>query len=100
MLSVFDIFKIGVGPSSSHTLGPWRAAQRAVRRWRELGVFDSIVGVQVDLYGSLAKTGRGHMADMAPSPRRSRSSADRGLSRSADNVPFASMPPPNAASTP
>ena len=64
-ISVFDIFKIGVGPSSSHTLGPWRAAQRAVRRWRELGVFDSIVGVQVDLYGSLAKTGRGHMADMA-----------------------------------
>ena len=36
-----------------------------MRRWRELGVFDSIVGVEVDLYGSLAKTGRGHMADMA-----------------------------------
>ena len=53
------------GPSSSHTLGPWRAAQRAVERWQELGVFDSIVGVQVDLYGSLAKTGRGHMTDMA-----------------------------------
>jgi L-serine dehydratase len=64
-ISVFDIFKIGVGPSSSHTLGPWRAAQRAVQRWQELGVFDSIVGVQVDLYGSLAKTGRGHMTDMA-----------------------------------
>src|SRR6476659_8541328 len=64
-ISTFDIFKIGVGPSSSHTLGPWRAAQRAVERWRELGVFDSIVSVQVDLYGSLAKTGRGHMTDMA-----------------------------------
>jgi L-serine dehydratase len=64
-ISTFDIFKIGVGPSSSHTLGPWRAAQRVVRRWQELGVFDSIVGVQVDLYGSLAKTGRGHMTDMA-----------------------------------
>src|SRR5436309_8477548 len=64
-ISVFDIFKIGVGPSSSHTLGPWRAAQRAVQRWQDLGVFDSIVGVQVDLYGSLAKTGRGHMTDMA-----------------------------------
>ena len=64
-ISVFDIFKIGVGPSSSHTLGPWRAAQRAVQRWQELGVFDSIVWVQVDLYGSLAKTGRGHMTDMA-----------------------------------
>ena len=64
-ISAFDIFKIGVGPSSSHTLGPWRAAQRAVQRWQELGVFDAIVGVQVDLYGSLAKTGRGHMTDMA-----------------------------------
>ncbi len=64
-ISAFDIFKIGVGPSSSHTLGPWRAAQRAVQRWQELGVFDSIVGVHVDLYGSLAKTGRGHMTDMA-----------------------------------
>jgi L-serine dehydratase len=64
-ISTFDIFKIGVGPSSSHTLGPWRAAQRAVQRWQELGVFDSIVEVHVDLYGSLAKTGRGHMTDMA-----------------------------------
>ena len=64
-ISAFDIFKIGVGPSSSHTLGPWRAAQRAVQRWRELGVFDSIEEVRVDLYGSLAKTGRGHMTDMA-----------------------------------
>jgi L-serine dehydratase len=64
-ISAFDIFKIGVGPSSSHTLGPWRAAQRVVQRWQELGLFDSIVGVQVDLYGSLAKTGRGHMTDMA-----------------------------------
>ena len=64
-ISTFDIFKIGVGPSSSHTLGPWRAAQRAVQRWQERGVFDSIVEVQVDLYGSLAKTGRGHMTDMA-----------------------------------
>ena len=64
-ISAFDIFKIGVGPSSSHTLGPWRAAQRAVQRWQDLGVFDSITGVEVDLYGSLAKTGRGHMTDMA-----------------------------------
>jgi L-serine dehydratase len=64
-ISTFDIFKIGVGPSSSHTLGPWRAAQRAVERWRAQGAFDSIASVQVDLYGSLAKTGRGHMTDMA-----------------------------------
>jgi L-serine dehydratase len=64
-ISAFDIFKIGVGPSSSHTLGPWRAAQRAVQRWQALGVFDAIDAVQVELYGSLAKTGRGHMTDMA-----------------------------------
>jgi L-serine dehydratase len=64
-ISTFDIYTIGVGPSSSHTLGPWRAAQRAVRRWQELDVFDSVARVQVDLYGSLAKTGRGHMTDMA-----------------------------------
>jgi L-serine dehydratase len=64
-ISAFDIFKIGVGPSSSHTLGPWRAAQRAVERWRAVGAFESIAGVHVDLYGSLAKTGRGHMTDMA-----------------------------------
>jgi L-serine dehydratase len=64
-ISVFDMLKIGVGPSSSHTLGPWRAAQHAVRRWRELGLFDRTTEVRVDLYGSLAKTGRGHMTDMA-----------------------------------
>jgi len=64
-ISIFDIFKIGVGPSSSHTLGPWLAARRSLGRWRELGLFDSIVAVRVDLYGSLAKTGRGHMTDVA-----------------------------------
>ena len=64
-ISAFDMLKIGVGPSSSHTLGPWRAAQRAVEHWREVGIFDSVVALQVDLYGSLAKTGRGHMTDMA-----------------------------------
>jgi L-serine dehydratase len=64
-ISTFDIFKIGVGPSSSHTLGPWRAAQRVVEHWRQLGVLDAIAAVEVDLYGSLAKTGRGHMTDMA-----------------------------------
>lgn len=64
-ISVFDILKIGVGPSSSHTLGPWRAAQRFVSGCREIGIFDSIESVRVDLYGSLAKTGRGHMTDVA-----------------------------------
>ena len=68
-ISACDMLKIGVGPSSSHTLGPWRAAQQAVRRWRELGVFGRTTEVRVDLYGSLAKTGRGHMTDMAVMPR-------------------------------
>ena len=64
-ISAFDILKIGVGPSSSHTLGPWRAAQRTVERWQSLGLLDRIRAVRVDLYGALAKTGRGHMTDMA-----------------------------------
>jgi L-serine dehydratase len=64
-ISTFDIFKIGVGPSSSHTLGPWRAAQRFLTKCRDLGILDRVVRVQVDLYGSLAKTGRGHGTDLA-----------------------------------
>ncbi|MBA4293623.1 L-serine ammonia-lyase [bacterium] len=60
-ISVFDIFKIGVGPSSSHTLGPWRAAMIFLR---DLGITD-IERVQIDLYGSLAKTGKGHGTDIA-----------------------------------
>ncbi|MBT8219120.1 MAG: L-serine ammonia-lyase [Bacteroidia bacterium] len=60
-LSVFDIFKIGVGPSSSHTLGPWRAALHFVNRIEHYA-FDRI---QIDLYGSLSKTGRGHATDIA-----------------------------------
>ncbi len=64
-LSTFDLFKIGVGPSSSHTMGPWRAAQTFLARCRDLGLFDRIVGVRIDLYGSLAKTGRGHGTDLA-----------------------------------
>ena len=59
-ISTFDIFKIGVGPSSSHTMGPWRAAQRFLRACRERGVFDRVARVRTDLYGSLAKTGHGH----------------------------------------
>lgn len=61
-LSVFDIFKIGVGPSSSHTLGPWRAAERFLKK---LNPSDKVVSVQIDLYGSLAKTGKGHGTDIA-----------------------------------
>gem|GEM_PF-4901931 len=62
-ISVFDMFKIGVGPSSSHTLGPWRAALSFVHRMEEQGLHPQ--HIQVDLYGSLAKTGRGHGTDLA-----------------------------------
>lgn len=64
-ISVFDIFKIGVGPSSSHTLGPWRAAQRFVHSLQQKNLLDSVTGLQVLLYGSLAKTGKGHGTDVA-----------------------------------
>jgi len=64
-ISVFDMLKIGVGPSSSHTLGPWRAAERFIAELREKKVFDSVTNIQVDLYGSLSLTGKGHATDLA-----------------------------------
>jgi len=64
-ISVFDIFKIGVGPSSSHTLGPWRAAQRFVSMLQDRNLLNNVKGVRVLLYGSLAKTGKGHGTDIA-----------------------------------
>jgi L-serine dehydratase len=63
--SVFDLFKIGVGPSSSHTMGPMTAACRFVETLREKGVFVETNRVGVDLYGSLALTGKGHATDRA-----------------------------------
>ena len=64
-ISVFDIFKIGIGPSSSHTLGPWRAAQRFLNSLQEGQKLAKVKSVQVLLYGSLAKTGKGHGTDIA-----------------------------------
>jgi len=64
-ISVFDIFKIGVGPSSSHTLGPWRAAQRFVQAIQQKNKIHDVKSVRVLLYGSLAKTGKGHGTDVA-----------------------------------
>lgn len=64
-ISVFDIFKIGVGPSSSHTLGPWRAAQRFLQTLTGRNILYDVTEVKVLLYGSLAKTGHGHGTDIA-----------------------------------
>ncbi len=64
-ISVFDIFKIGVGPSSSHTMGPMRAAARFVSDLDAAGLLPAVARLGVRLYGSLALTGRGHCTDMA-----------------------------------
>jgi L-serine dehydratase len=64
-ISVFDMFKIGVGPSSSHTLGPWRAAQQFTQSLQKNNVLQQVQTVEVLLYGSLAKTGVGHGTDIA-----------------------------------
>lgn len=61
-ISVFEMLKVGIGPSSSHTLGPWRAVQQFLR---ELPRATEIVGLRFDLYGSLALTGKGHYSDKA-----------------------------------
>ena len=52
-VSVFEMLKIGVGPSSSHTLGPWRAAETFLNELRERQILERVQKVQVDLYGSL-----------------------------------------------
>ena len=65
VISVFDMFKIGVGPSSSHTLGPWRAAQRFTASLIEKNVLNDVKDIRIILYGSLAKTGVGHGTDIA-----------------------------------
>ncbi|MCP3938644.1 MAG: L-serine ammonia-lyase [Actinomycetia bacterium] len=64
-ISVFDILKIGVGPSSSHTLGPWTAALRFIDALADADLLDKVTAVHADLYGSLAKTGRGHGTGIA-----------------------------------
>ena len=65
MLSIFDIFKIGVGPSSSHTVGPMRIASRFLREAADAGCLDQAARVAIDLHGSLALTGIGHGTDRA-----------------------------------
>ncbi|CEN38826.1 L-serine ammonia-lyase [Capnocytophaga cynodegmi] len=64
-ISVFDMLKIGVGPSSSHTLGPWRAAEAFLKELKSEGLLTKTQKVRVDLYGSLSLTGKGHATDLA-----------------------------------
>ena len=64
-LSVFDLFKIGIGPSSSHTVGPMRAAVRFVEGLRRDDLLAGTESVKVELYGSLGATGKGHGSDKA-----------------------------------
>jgi len=59
-ISVFDLFTIGIGPSSSHTVGPMRAARTFVRGLADDGLLDEVASLRVHLYGSLGATGRGH----------------------------------------
>ncbi|MEW2132095.1 L-serine ammonia-lyase [Streptomyces sp. NPDC005435] len=59
-VSVFDLFSIGIGPSSSHTVGPMRAARMFARRLRNEGLLDAVASVRCELYGSLGATGHGH----------------------------------------
>jgi L-serine dehydratase len=64
-LSVFDIFKVGVGPSSSHTMGPMRAARELVLQLKRDGLLAATASLTVQLFGSLALTGAGHGTDRA-----------------------------------
>ncbi|OWW24937.1 L-serine ammonia-lyase [Zobellia sp. OII3] len=64
-ISIFDMLKIGVGPSSSHTLGPWRAAERWIAELKASKLFDEVIGIKVHMYGSLSLTGKGHATDFA-----------------------------------
>jgi len=63
--SLFELFKIGIGPSSSHTMGPMRAALRFARELESTGLTSRTASIQADLYGSLALTGLGHGTDRA-----------------------------------
>ncbi|KPV75563.1 uncharacterized protein RHOBADRAFT_53529 [Rhodotorula graminis WP1] len=65
VISAFDLFSIGVGPSSSHTVGPMRAAKIFVEDLRRFGILDKVAKLKIGLYGSLAATGKGHMTPEA-----------------------------------
>ena len=64
-ICVFDMFRVGLGPSSSHTVGPLRAAKAFVDTLMEKNLLEGVSAIQVELMGSLAATGRGHGTDIA-----------------------------------
>lgn len=64
-ISVFEMLKIGIGPSSSHTLGPWRAAEAFIKELKKTEILHKTKNIKVDLYGSLSLTGKGHATDLA-----------------------------------
>lgn len=64
-ISVFNLFSIGIGPSSSHTVGPMRAARQFMLELEAAGFLPATIAIKVDLYGSLALTGKGHATDVA-----------------------------------
>ncbi|MBT8437519.1 MAG: L-serine ammonia-lyase [Gammaproteobacteria bacterium] len=64
-ISVFDLFSIGIGPSSSHTVGPMRAAQKFIQGLKQDNLLGQVAKVKADLYGSLGATGKGHGSDKA-----------------------------------
>ena len=65
MISVFDIYKVGVGPSSSHTVGPMKAGKEFIDELRSKGILRDITKITADVYGSLSLTGKGHHTDIA-----------------------------------
>ncbi|MBK7466395.1 MAG: L-serine ammonia-lyase [Saprospiraceae bacterium] len=64
-ISAFDIIKVGIGPSSSHTMGPWKAANQFLALLEEQRTLNKVVEIHTHLFGSLAKTGIGHGSDIA-----------------------------------
>src|SRR5579883_1491765 len=65
MISIFDLFSIGIGPSSSHTVGPMKAANAFVAKLHKRGALKQVKRLQIELFGSLAFTGKGHGTDNA-----------------------------------
>ncbi len=85
-VSVFDLFKVGIGPSSSHTVGPMRAALMFAHGLERDGLLPQVASVRVELYGSLGATGKGHGTEIRTpstpsSPRYARAASSRCSAR-------------------